>query len=430
MISAPEIERALLGKALDSEDACSLMLSLVGEDDFYNENHKLIFTSIRSVFTSDAPLGEAALRDRLNGQAHLVPDIIEAAKGVKDQGIEVACQYLVRYRKAREFSLLCQNYARKAKEYGAESDQLFAEAGTDFFNLLSDELTERESHLPEIIDEETRKLYEPIEGGIKTGLDLDNITQGFRPGNLVVLAGKTAHGKSSLAHHLCLHISLRDPVALVTMEMTKSEIIERFYANMADVPYQAIRNRQIRDRAAISEAKKKMKGCRLTIIDKGSMDIDQLYATARRLKLQKDISVLVVDYLQQIISKGQTREREVARIMEELKRIAQDLDIVVIALSQFNRETKHTTRPKLHQLRESGAIEQWANTAILLWNPMADGVEYFPKSDPPKWSGKHTDNIVELIVAKNRGGKTGSVKIGFQGGYQRFHNLVKEPEFL
>lgn len=153
------------------------------------------------------------------------------------------------------------------------------------------------------------------------------------------------------------------------------------------------------------------------------MTISQLYATARRLKIQSGMDMLIVDYLQQVRGKGNTREQEVASVTRVLKRIANDLEIPVIALSQFNR--KSDGRPQLNELRESGAIEQWANAVIILWNPSVDGLTHFANSSTEgRWAGKSTQNVVELHIAKNRGGKTGAVKIGFQANQQRFYNLI------
>jgi len=207
--------------------------------------------------------------------------------------------------------------------------------------------------------------------------------------------------------------------------------MERIFSMYSGVKLIKITERKMseKDMKEIMSKKEQMKkfDYGFTIIDKGSIDIDKLYATARRLKMQKDCQMLIVDYLQQITSNGNTREQEVAKVSRTLKRIAMDLDITVIALSQFNRQASqsHVDRPQLHQLRESGAIEQDANTAILLWNPSVDGKEQFNDSEAEgKWAGKPTENIVELHVAKNRGGKTGTVKVGFDGSVQRFYNLA------
>lgn len=438
MINAPEIESALLGKSIENEEACTLVLSQLEPEDFTG-HRALIFEAIQGMFGKNAPVSPATVRNYLQehgleeevGGRGCVEALLQDGRGVKDEGVDVACHYLKRYSKARKFKELLRKFNQEANEYGAESDRLFAKAGTEFFDLLADKADQNESNLREVLDEEIQRLNEPIEGGIMSGLDMDKITKGFRPGNLVVIAGKTSHGKSALVHNLVLTASREIPSAIVSMEMTRSEIIERFFSNQCNIKYQHIRERTLSETeyTTIQAHKSELRQHKITIIDKGTMDIDHLYATTRRLKLQQNIGLLVVDYLQQVASDGETREREVAKVTRRLKSIAQDLDIVVIGLSQFNRKASDHERPQMNHLRESGAIEQDANTVILLWNPGVDGKEYFSESDTEgRWAGKSTKNVVEVNVAKNRGGYTGVVKIGFDGDFQRFYNLAPEPE--
>lgn len=437
MIHAPEIEAAVLGKSLESQQTCSIVLSTLESPDF-TDYRQVMFEAIGNLFTQDAPVNPAALRNYLQehdlaiavGGLGMVDNLLEKSSGVKEQGVDVACRYLKRYTKARKFRKLLEQYYDESKNYGAESDQLFAKAGSDLFDLLADKDDDKESDVSEVIDEEVALYREPIQGGILTGLDLDKITNGFRPGNFVVIAGKTSHGKSALVDDMILRVSGEHASALASMEMTRSEIIERFVANESNVNYGKIRNRTLseQDWGDIERAKEQLRQKNITIIDKGSLDINHLYATARRLKLQKDISLFVVDYLQQVSSEGETREREVAKVTRMLKSIAQDLGIVVVGLSQFNRKAGDHDRPQMNQMRESGAIEHDANTVIILWNPSVDGKDRFPDTDPEKWAGKSTHGIVELNVAKNRGGKTGSVKVRFDAEHQRFENLAPEPK--
>lgn len=436
---ATEIESAVLGLGLGSEEACALMLSHLTWEDFAPGRNRLVFEAMRELFTADAPVNPASLRSHFQNHGQLdevgglsfTDDLSDAASGVKAEGMDLACEYLRRYTKARKFIALCEDYREKAMEQGAQSDDLFAQAGTDFFRLLSDRDDEAESELAEVLPDEVDALTRPVEGGIMTGLDLDNITKGFKPGNLVLVAGKTSHGKSALAHNFLLTAGSKMHSAIVSMEMTRSEIIERFLSIESGVAYESIEEHNLDSEqlVAVRKAIDPLSEKDITIIAKGSVDVDRLYATARRLKLQHNTGLLIVDYMQQVESTGERREREVANVSRMLKRIAMDLDMVVIGLSQFSREASNQLRPQLHQLKESGALEQDANTVIILWNPAADGKHKFPDEESEgQWAGKSTKNVIELNVAKNRGGKTGFVKVGFDGSRQRFYNLSPQKE--
>lgn len=434
---AKDIEESVLGLAITNQQACTTVLSKLSDQDFTDGN-VILFKAIRTLFNEDAPLGGSALKGYIEENdlqigKPVVDHVIDKASGVKADGIETACQYLKKYTKRRSLIDLCREYNNKAKDRNEDTEDLLAEAGTEFFDLLSDDEKDSETGFIDAIEKTAQEVQEPIQHGIKTDLDLDKITLGFKPKQLIVIAGKTSHGKSSFAQNVMLTAAEKyGHVGFVSMEMSRSEIMERIFSMYAGVKLSDISERKMSQEQidTILHKKEQMKKFKhgFTIVDNGTIEINKLYATARRLKMQKDIRLLIVDYLQQIESDGNTREQEVAKISRTLKKIAMDLDIAVIALSQFNRQASqsHITRPQLHHLRESGAIEQDANTAILLWNPSVDGIDNFPDGDNPKWAGKSTQNIVELHVAKNRGGKTGTVKVGFDGEVQRFYNLAPE----
>lgn len=436
---AQEIESAVLGLALTNERACIIMLSELGFEDF-TDRFQQVFTGIHELFSEDAPVNPATLRNWIQEKnipelAGIVQEICEAAKGVRPEGMQTACDYLRRYTTKRKFKELCFDYSQRCDDRSQDTEELLAQAGSDFFSLLSDNGThEADSH--ESIDRLVEEVSKPIDYSrrIFTGTDVDKITNGFRPGELIVLAGKTSHGKSAFAQNILLHaVQNHGHACLVTMEMTKHEVNERIVSMHSKIPLERITEHTLSD-----EEYKLIKGSaesiknfphRYTIIDDAGMSVDKLYAVARRMKMVKGTRVIIVDYLQQLGSEGNTREQEVAHITRTLKKIANNVGVVVIALSQFSRAAGHTERPQLNQLRESGAIEQDANKALLLWNPGVDGVERFSDSESEKrWSGQATDGVVEVNVAKNRGGRVGMVKIGFKPEIQRFHNLAPEPK--
>ena len=442
MLKAPEIESAVLGLALTDSKACVTMLSMLSVEDF-TDRHQQVFTGIHELFHEDAPVNAATIRNWIEernlsdqvGGIGVADSLMEAAKGVKAEGIETACSYLKRYTVKRKFKDLCFSYSQRCDDRDEDIEALLAEAGSDFFSLLSGQ-GDHESDSGEGVDEVVEDVQTPIDYSdrVYTGTDVDKITNGFRPGELIILAGKTSHGKSAFAQNIILNaIKKHGHSCLVTMEMTRREVNERILSMHSDVLLEKITEHTVTD-----EEYRTLKGTResiknmpygYTVIDDAGMDVEKLYATARRMKLVRDTKLIVVDYLQQLGSKGDTREQEVAHIAKTLKRIAHDVNCVVIALSQFNRASSHTERPQLNQLRESGAIEHYANKALLLWNPIVDGVERFSDSESEgKWRGKPTTGVMEINVAKNRGGRVGMVKIGFDPERQKVYNLAPEPK--
>lgn len=437
MIKAKDIEAAVLGLSIENEECLATVLSELTEKDFTGER-KAVFEQMQSLFVNDQPVNRATLLDRLpetldtNPSKAVIDHLISESKGVKPEGIITACEYLKPYTTGRDFKKICEKYHKQADSNIHNIDEFLSEAGTTFFELLSNNGDGRINHSSEYLMKGLQEIQEPIDtsGRVYSGLDLDKITNGFRKQQLIILGGKTSHGKSVFVQNQMYRAALSGThTGLVTMEMSNQEVTERIFAMAAKVELDDITERKLSQsqvQVIKDEAQKLQESAGYTIVDE-SMTIEKLYATARRLKMQKGMGLLIVDYLQQVEAKGDTREQEVANVVSGLKSIARDLEIPVVGLSQFSREAKDG-RPKLHQFRESGAIEQWANVAIILWNPSVDGYERFPDAQSEgDWAGESTQNVIELHVAKNRGGKTGTVKVGFEGSQQRFYKLAKKP---
>lgn len=434
MIRAKNIESAVLGLALQHEDCLAIILSELDTEDFTGE-FKTVFDKIQSLFARDNPVNRATLLENLsnsdlntNTPQTLIDHLISKSKGVRPKGVQTACEYLKPYTKGRKLKELCSQYHSDIDSNIHNIDEFLSNAGSEFFRLLSDNDEERIHHSSDYLMKGLQEVQEPIDksGRVYTGIDVDKIIKGFRSGQLIVIGGKTSHGKSVFVQNLMYRAALAGTHSgLITMEMTNQEITERIFAMASKVKLDDISERNLAQsqiQIIKDQAQQLKESAGYTIVDE-SMSIKKLYATARRLKMQHGMGMMIVDYLQQVHAEGNTREQEVAAVVRGLKDIANDLEIPVVALSQFNRSTDG--RPQLNQLRESGAIEQWANVAILLWNPSVDGYENFPDiQSEGNWAGQSTQNVIELHVAKNRGGKTGTCKVGFEGSQQRFYNLA------
>ncbi|HSL09878.1 MAG TPA: DnaB-like helicase C-terminal domain-containing protein, partial [Actinomycetota bacterium] len=260
--------------------------------------------------------------------------------------------------------------------------------------------------------------------GIATGFhDLDNLTSGLQPGNLVVIAARPGVGKSSLAINIARNIAVgAHPVAVFSLEMSRFEIGMRLLCAEAKVPWDRIRNKRVgpSDWTGVVQAAEILHDAPLHIVDAGNVNIVDIRAKARRMRSgRQGLDMIIVDYLQLMTSpsarRPDNRQQEVAEISRQLKLLAKELQIPVVALSQLNRnpEARADKRPQLSDLRESGAIEQDSDVVMFIHR---DDIDPEKKRD------------AELIVAKHRNGPTGSIHLNFEPSLTQFRNAARSVE--
>jgi replicative DNA helicase len=264
--------------------------------------------------------------------------------------------------------------------------------------------------------------------GVATGYyELDDITGGLQPAQLIVLAARPSMGKSALALNICEHVGveLKQGVLLVSLEMSQHELAERLLCSRSKVDSSKLRtgrNFGTREMTLLGKGYDDLRAAPMFIDDTPGRNMLQIAANARRLKLRKQIALVVIDYIQLIDGDSpdtrENRQEQIAKISRRLKMLARELQVPVIALSQLNRgvENREDRRPRMADLRESGAIEQDADLVLLLHRP-----EYYDPNDQP--------GIAELHIAKNRNGAVGTIKFTFLANFTRFENLaaVAEP---
>jgi replicative DNA helicase len=272
--------------------------------------------------------------------------------------------------------------------------------------------------------------------GISTGFrDLDAKIGGLRPGNLVIIAGRPGMGKSVLAANIGMRMAKRDiPVQFDSLEMSADELGERILADEAEIPLAAMRNGNLKeaDIRTLLERSQEINGFPFYLDATGGMTIGRLSARARRVKRQRNIGCLIVDYLQLMAGGSQNRVSDVTDITMGLKALAKELDIPVIALSQLSRavEQRQDKRPQLSDLRESGSIEQDADIVMFVYREA-----YYVEREEPTTGSKaewqerlaSIKGKAEVIVGKHRHGSTGIVQMAFDGKHTRFDNLAVEP---
>ncbi len=321
-----------------------------------------------------------------------------------------------------------QEITRLGHERLGETAQLVDRAEQIVFDLAQQRLTGDFAHIGPLLTESFERITKLYEAGADvTGIpsgfrDLDRLTSGFQPGNLVILAARPSMGKSALALCIGANLGVRSstPVALFTLEMSKSEVTQRLMCSEAKVESDRVRSGKLtqEDWPRLTAACDKLMKAPIYVDDTGSITMMELRSKARRLKAREpDLGLIIVDYLQLMTSGGtaENRVQEVSQISRNLKVLARDLDVPILALSQLSRavEQRHDKRPILSDLRESGSIEQDADLVFFVYRD-----DYY--------NGEESDQqgLAELILAKHRNGPTDAIKLSFLRRYAKFADLA------
>jgi len=423
---------------LDNEVLHDIVIFLRAED-FYRDAHQVIYAAIRELYDKSKGIDAVTLAEelKLRGKfdqvggddtlTEIVTSVPHAANG----------KYYAEIVKEKATSRLLIESATEIIRDGYSNQftaqELLEAAERKVFGIAEDQIRGETLELKDVVKQAMDLIAVRADSGghavtgIASGLiDLDDITGGFHPGQLVILAARPSMGKTALALNICDHtaINLKVPVLFVSLEMGYLEIAERLLCARSRVDGHKLRTglgMGMRELTQLSKAYSELsKSGEMYIDDTPARNMMQIAASARRIKRRSHIGLLMVDYIQLVDSEDSrdSRQEQIAKISRRLKTLARELKVPVIAISQLNRavESREDKRPRMADLRESGAIEQDADMVLLLHRP-----EYYDVNDQP--------GIAELIVAKNRNGPTGSAKLTFLKNLTRFENLaaVAEP---
>ena len=434
-----ESESSVLGAMLLDNNATDLIADVLTESDFYRPEHRSIFRTIGKLV-----------------QGGSVADVITVYEALKNTGNAEAAgglQYLNSLAQYVPSAANIRRYAETVREKSilrnliAVSDQTindaFALDGRVVQNVLEDaeqrvlaigesglkraEVKTLDGQVTRAIDWLQNRADHPNERtGVMSGFEeLDNLTGGFQAGDLVVIAGRPSMGKTSLAMNIAENASLNQhlPVLVNSLETEADQLTRRSLGSVGRVSQERLKNGNLTDDdwKRVMEAMEKMRGHVLDVLDDGASTIPAFRSKARRAaRIHGKLGLIVLDYLQLMEpsedGKPENRATEVARISRALKLLAKELKCPVIALSQLNRglESRPDKRPLMSDLRESGAIEQDADVIIFIYRD-----EYYTKSDSKE------PGVAEVIVAKQRNGPTGTVKLAWQKEYTRFESLAR-----
>ena len=426
-----DAEESVLGAVMLSADAANVALEVLKPDDFYKPAHQSVWEAVTALFDGNQPIDPITVADWLRrrewldriGGVGFITRLMEAVPSTSNIEYYVS---IVDETSARRRLL------RAGSEVGALAlkgdmpiDEVLDSAEAEVFAVAERRIGEGLMAIGPMLNATLERIEElGTTGGDVTGIPtgffrIDQLLAGLHPANLVVIAGRPGMGKSTLALNIATHVATESPVAMFTLEMSKEEIIHRLLSALASVDSSKIKtgNLDMDQWRRLSQASSRLYELKLYVDDGAALTVTAIRAKCRRLKRRQGLGLVVVDYLQlmQGPRAAENRQQEIADISRSLKNLARELQVPVIAVSQLNRqlEARENKRPRLGDLRESGAIEQDADVVMFIYRDEL-------------YNEANADNkgIAEIEVAKHRAGATDRFQLGFAAEFSRFNNLT------
>lgn len=435
-----DAEQSLLGGILIDPEALNKIVDIVDVDDFYREDHRTIFQVVLDLYERNEPIDlvtvsslarDRGLVEKIGGIAHLsrlvdgMPtsaNITQYAKMVKEKAL------------LRNLMHTATEIVEKGYEVDTNVDTYIDEAEKMIFEISEKKFKASFFPIKDLVWESMKtieNLFEKKDGitGVATGFSgLDKLTGGLQPSDLIVVAGRPSMGKTALCLNIAQNAALMGdgdgqgvPIGIFSLEMSKEQLVMRLLSSDAEVEFFKIRSGGLREeeRTKLGRAAGKLYSAPIYIDDTPALTVLELRARARRLKKEHGLQLLVIDYLQLMrgrSSSADRREQEISEISRFLKALAKELNIPVIAISQLNRmvEQREDKRPRLSDLRESGAIEQDADVILFIYRD-----EVYNKESKSK-------GLAEIIIGKQRNGPIGDVTLAFLDKYTSFRDPYLE----
>ena len=435
---AVDIEKALLGALLIEKDAIAKVVDLLAPEVFYDPRHQQIYAAIRSLFDQGLPVDLISTTEALRRSGELKNIgpyyVAELTLGVASSAnAETYARILVEKYLLRQIIALAGALTEKAFSDETDAFELLDGAENRLYELSQHHLRRSVQPAQRVL-QETLALLEKLRQsnqlltGVPSGFaELDRMTAGWQKSDLIILAARPSMGKTAFALNLARNAAFAGyPVAIFSLEMSALQLMYRFISLETEISSESLRTGRIPPEVwtALPQKLERLAAAPLYIDDTPSITIYDLRAKCRRLKAEKDIQLVMVDYLQLmgITGRTQNREQEIASISRSLKALARELEVPIIALSQLSRavESRTDRRPQLSDLRESGSLEQDADVVIFLYRP-----EYYGLTQDEE--GQPTQGITEVLLSKQRNGPIGKVRLRFINEYMRFLSLEPTP---
>lgn len=418
---------------LVDKDAVVVAIETLKPDDFYREDNKEIYFSMYEIYNNGRHIDMITVKDELVlrgslekiGNLEYLSTLIDNVPTTSN--IENYVKIVEEKATVRNLIKAANDILKMGYSGTEEVDSIIEQTEKKIFDVLQNRNTKGYASLKEVLItafDNIEKLYQNKSkiSGLESGfIDLDGKISGLNPADLLIIAARPAMGKSAFVLNIASYVAMhmKTPVMVFSLEMSKEQLVNRILCSESEVDSMKLRNADLssEDWLKLGEASSRLAEVPLYIDDTPGLSAAELRAKCRKAKLEKNIGLVIIDYLQLMESKNKnsSRQQEISEISRSLKILAKELSIPVIALSQLSRASESRTdhRPMLSDLRESGAIEQDADIVMFLHRE-----DYYNAETEKK-------NIAEVIISKNRNGATGIIELAWLGQYTKFSNLYR-----
>jgi len=431
-----EAEQAVIAAMMLDRDAIYEAVQIIKENDFYRESHGILFQTIVELVDKGNPVDLITITEKLrkNGNLEKVGGVGYIAEVANSIGTAVSVGHYAQMVKEkslmRNLIRISSNIVNRGYEAGEEPELLLDDAERMILEISQGRTRDGLISISEVIESTIEKLeYLHKKKSEITGLtsgfkDLDGFTSGWQRSDLIIVAARPAMGKTAFCLNIAQNAAVKSdiPVAIFSLEMSREQLVQRMISSTAEIDQQKLRTGRLYDKEwiALTDAIGPLSEANIYIDDTPAISSREIRAKTRRLKAEKGLGLIIIDYLQ-LMSGGkriESRQQEISEISRSLKALARELDVPIIALSQLSRavEQSQDKRPSLSHLRESGALEQDADIVMFIYRD-----EYYnPESEKL--------GIAEIIIAKHRNGPVGSVELTFRKEFTKFGDAAKRAE--
>lgn len=428
-----EAEQSVIGSMIMDREAIVSASEIITGEDFYEKQYAILFENMVELFNEGKPVDLVTLQDRLKEKD--VPPQLCSLEFIRDLVASVPTSANVKYyaQIVRDKAVL-RRLIKVAEETANDCyidkeklDVILEKTEKQVFNIVQNRGTKEFTDIKEVV----LRTIDSIEAaaknqgsvtGVATGFyDLDYKTAGLQPSDLILIAARPSMGKTAFVLNIAEYVAIRNNVttAIFSLEMSQDQLVKRMLAMHSRVNSQSIRTGSLTgdDWANLMESARVIGNSNLIIDDTSAISISELRSKCRKLKLEKNLGLIIIDYLQLMSGskKSESRQQEISEISRSLKGLAREINVPVVALSQLSRavEQRPDKRPMLSDLRESGAIEQDADVVMFIYRD-----EYYNKDT-------EEPGVTEIIIGKQRNGPVGTVKLAYQSEFTKFVNLER-----
>ncbi len=435
MPNSPEAEQAVIGSMIIDRDAIIAASELLTPEDFYQKQYGIVFEALVELCNEGKPADLVVLQDRLKEKN--APEEISNLEYVREllRNTETSSNITFYANIVKEKSTLrklirtTEGIANTCYRADGGLDEILETAEKDMFNILQDSGGTDYTPINVLAVEELRKIAQAAKSkggitGVPTGFTaLDYMTAGFQPSDFILIAARPSMGKTAFVLNIARHVAVSEklPVLIFSLEMSDGQLFRRLLSLESKVNSQNIRTGRLSEDEwnRIGEGADMVGSSPIYIDNTPGITVGELRSKCRRHKLEHDIKLVIIDYLQLMTSKGRSegRQQEVSEISRSLKALARELEVPVVALSQLSRavEQRPNHRPMLSDLRESGSIEQDADVVMFIYREDY----YHPENEEAR-------NIAEINIAKQRNGPIGTIKLAWNPDFTRFLNIENQ----